>query len=155
MAAIPQRVRQERRPPGTARVPVFRRLVWLAFVAGWTTALLTPHPVSLAHEVLPEAAQFPSFKLAHVTCYAIMTVLTGWLRAGGRARGVLLAFLCAHAFLTEFFQQFVPGRSMSLTDTGFDLAGILIGLAVTRKWWLMESLAPLLTAGHDTNEHRP
>lgn len=137
MGVTLQTVREKPQALAAARVPMQRRLVWLTFVAGWTTALLTPHPVSLAQDVLPRDALFPSFKLAHVTCYAIMTILSGWLRAGGRARVVLLAFLCVHAFLTEFFQQFVPGRTMALTDAGFDLAGVLIGLAVTRKWWLM------------------
>ncbi len=118
--------------PGAA----VRWLVWFVFVAVWTTALLSPQPVELARHILPEDSLFPSFKSAHLACYAIMAVLSGWVRVPPGWRWWLLLFLSAHAFGTEFLQQFVPGRTASLVDVLIDHIGSLIGLALSRRWWL-------------------
>jgi VanZ family protein len=112
-----------------------RWLLWLLPLAAWTTALLTPQPVQLADAVLPDSLQFPSFKLLHVGAYAVLAVLAGWLRAPPRVRWLLLVFLSAHAMGTEYFQRFVPLRTPSWGDVGWDHLGLLLGLALSWKWW--------------------
>ena len=121
--------------PAAGPAGTLRWLIWVTFVAGWTASLLTPHPVRLAHEVLPEEVQFVSFKSAHVVCYAVMAVLSGWLHVAPPRRWLLLVFLSAHAGLTELLQLYVPGRTASWADVGIDHVGILIGLALTQRWW--------------------
>ncbi len=66
--------------------------------------------------------------------YAFLTVFISWLPLR-RWRWLLLAFLSLHAVGTEFFQQFVPGRTGKLTDVVIDHAGMLLGLALTWKRW--------------------
>lgn len=113
-----------------------RWLVWIAFATAWTAALLSPQPVELAKRILPEDSLFSSFKTAHITCYAMMAVLGGWLGVPPAGRWLLLFFLSSHAFGTEFLQQFVPGRTASFFDVFIDHVGLLIGLVLSRKWWM-------------------
>lgn len=105
-------------------------LLWLGFVTGWTIALLTPQPVELAREMLPDEALFPSFKLAHLGCYAFLAGFGLRLIPNASGRGWLLAFASGHAFLTEFLQQFVPGRTATLFDVGVDHLGIAAGVLI-------------------------
>jgi VanZ family protein len=114
----------------------WRWLLWVFFVGVWTAALLTTEPVDVAQAVLPPPIIFPAAKLLHVSAYALLAVLSGWLFLPGRWRWVLLVFMCFHAFGTEFFQQFVPERGPSLWDVGIDHIGIAIGLTISCKWWL-------------------
>ena len=116
--------------------PLVRWLVWIVFVTIWTAALLSPHPVELAKQILPEDSLFSSFKSAHVSCYAIMAILSGWVQVSPARRWWLLLFLSGHAFGTELLQQFVPGRTTSFFDVLIDHVGLLIGLALSRKWWV-------------------
>jgi VanZ family protein len=117
------------------QIDTLRWLIWLAFVTSWTVALLTPEPAVLAESVLSEEALPGSFNLAHLSCYAVMSALSGWLRVPASRRWLLLAFLSSHAFLTEFAQAFIPGRSASLADVAIDHLGILIGVVATYRWW--------------------
>jgi VanZ family protein len=114
----------------------WRWLLWTLFVVVWTTALLTTEPVHVAHAVLAQRAIFPTSKLLHLTAYALMAILSGWLFVRAQWRWLLLVFMSLHAAGTEFFQQFVPERGPSLWDVGIDHVGIAIGLAISCKWWL-------------------
>jgi VanZ family protein len=114
----------------------WRWLMWTVFVVLWTTALLTTEPVHVAHAVLAPRVVLPTAKLLHVSAYAFVAVLSGWLIVPPRWRWLLLVFMCVHAFGTEFFQQFVPERGPSLWDVGIDHVGIAIGLTISCKWWL-------------------
>ena len=114
----------------------WRWLLWTVFLIVWTTALLTTEPVHIARAVLAPPAILPTAKLLHVSAYAFLAVLSGWLFVPARWRWVLLLFMCLHAFGTEFFQQFVPERGPSLRDVGIDHIGIAIGLALSSRWWL-------------------
>jgi len=114
----------------------WRWLLWAVFVVGWTAALLTTEPVHVAQAVLAPPVIFPTAKLLHVSAYALLAVLSGWLIVPGRWRWILLIFMCFHAFGTEFFQQFVPERGPSLWDVGIDHVGIAIGLTISCRWWL-------------------
>src|SRR5437660_794554 len=85
---------------------LWRWLIWLAFLVAWTVALLTPQPVQIADELLPEQAHFSAAKSLHVISYLILTVLTSWLPVSTRVRRGLLFLPTLHACATEYFQQF-------------------------------------------------
>jgi VanZ family protein len=109
--------------------------LWVLYIAAWSIALLTPHPVRVAEAVLPAGTQFLSAKTLHVAAYLVLTILTGSLGTRRAWRWVLLAFLSAHAMGTEYFQQFVPPREGSWRDVGLDHIGICLGVLLAWKWW--------------------
>jgi VanZ family protein len=110
-------------------VPVLA--LWVLLLAGWTVALLTPDPVRLAREVLPDQVEFPAAKLLHLAAYAVLAALAGGLRPLGRWRWVLLVVLSLHGMGTEYGQQFVDLRGPSVRDVLIDHAGILLGVLAT------------------------
>ena len=134
--------------------PRFRWAVWSLYLAAWSAALLTPHPMGVARALLPSDLRFLAAKALHVSAYALLAILTGWLRAGPRGRWLLLALLSGHAFATEFGQRFVALRSASWRDVGLNHLGLLLGVALTCSWWRSSAraaspqagLAPLATA---------
>jgi VanZ family protein len=105
------------------------------FLLGWTTALLMPNPQYWAEPLVPHQAFYPSAKTLHVCSYAVLAILAGWVKAPVRARWFLLLFLSAHAFGTEGLQLFVPGRTGTITDVGFDHLGLYLGLLASWRWW--------------------
>jgi VanZ family protein len=115
--------------------PLLPWVVWLALLAAWTVALLTTHPVRLGKEVLPEAALFPLGKGLHVSVYAALTALLGWLPVGPRWHWLLLGGLLLHGAATEYLQTFVEGRNGSVHDVVLDWLGVALGLAVSWRWW--------------------
>jgi VanZ family protein len=119
-----------------------RWVIWGICVAVWTLALVTPQPAEIAQDVLPQQAHFPISKTLHVSAYAFLTALAAWLRVRGPKRWLLVAFLSLHGFLTEYIQNFVPLRTGTWRDVGLDHLGILLGLAVSWKWWRAGRLAP-------------
>ena len=112
-----------------------RWVIWGVYVIAWTTALLTTQPVKWERLALPNWAGYPTAKGLHVSAYALMTILTGWLRAPGRWRWLLLVLVSCHGMGTEFCQQFVPERHPAWQDVGWDHLGILLGLALSWRWW--------------------
>jgi VanZ family protein len=126
----------ERRAASASWFPSrLRWTAWGVYVAAWTAALLTSYPVEVAHEVLPEEHIYSTSKTLHVSAYAVLTVLSGWLCVAPRRRWLLLLFLSAHAMGTEYLQGFVPMRGPSWADVGFDHVGIVWGLILSWKWW--------------------
>ena len=106
-------------------------------VVAWTTLLVIPFPAP---------GQWPLFdppvsnktllgKAGHVLAYALMTVLTAWLRLGFRTRLLFLFFLMAHAVTTEWVQLHLSGRTGTVDDVVLNQLGILLGLVVSWKWW--------------------
>jgi VanZ family protein len=117
----------------------FRWLIWSAYAMAWTLALLTPQPIRVAQATFgPETGHLAS-KGLHISAYTLFTVLSAWLRARLPWRWLLPAFVSAHAFLTEYLQQFVPERTPSLGDVGLDHLGIALGMILAWKWWLESS----------------
>jgi VanZ family protein len=123
-------------------------VLWLAFVLAWTAALLVPSPDRIARallaRVLPGAEGNHDLdvslwwfsKSLHVIVYALLAILSGWLRVPWRSRWLLLVFISAHGFCTEFLQHFVVSRHGSLRDVGLDHLGAAIGVGLSWKWWL-------------------
>ena len=116
------------------RSQLFRWLLWAAYVALWTTALLTTFPLAVRDRIVPAQYGFPASKTLHVAAYAVFTVLTGWLPLSRRWRWGVLGLVALHAWGTEYVQQFV-GRTGSLRDVGLDHAGIVLGLLLSWKLW--------------------
>lgn len=119
----------------------WRWAVWLGFLMLWSIALLVPDPVGLLRQHVPEGVEFSdseTFQMAkalHVAAYATAAILTGWLRALGSWRWLLLLFWFLHAGATELGQRLIPGRHGSLRDVALDHAGLLLGLAASWRWW--------------------
>src|SRR5262245_61996637 len=109
-----------------------RAALWLLAVAAWTAALLRPEPSAVEAATLPpDAAPFAS-KVLHVAAYAFLTLLSLWQLIPRPARVGLVLGLIGHALTTEYLQQFVPPRTASWVDVGFNLVGILAGLLTAR-----------------------
>jgi VanZ family protein len=113
-----------------------RWLIWGLFLAAWSLALLTPHPVHVAKAILHSESSFYFAKGLHISAYAVLAILTGWLRVSAPERWVLLALLFLHALATEVLQSFVPERGPDLVDTARDHVGLLIGVLLSWRWWL-------------------
>ncbi len=119
-----------------ARARKVRWLVWSVYAALWTTALIVPIPDKHSWG-LPEMQfdlKFFVAKSAHLSCYALFAMLTGWLRAPRQWRWLLMFVLMGHATLTEMIQEQV-GRGGALHDVALDHVGIAVGLVLTWKWW--------------------
>lgn len=72
-------------------------------------------------------------KLAHVGVYFCLSLSVALPLYVYRIRGILLFFIggifcVGFAFLDEYHQSFVAGRSSSFTDVGIDSIGVLLGL---------------------------
>jgi len=119
-----------------------RWILWFLYVAAWSAALLTSHPVKVAGSVLPDdTIRFITAKSLHVAAYFVLTVLTAWQRVPRPWMWLLLTFLTFHALATEGLQNFVPLRSGTWADVAIDHIGIVLGLIVTWKWWLVNRAA--------------
>ena len=57
------------------------------------------------------AVGFLIFKGLHLSMYALLAYLTGWLRASLPVRLLLLFAITAHGGLTEWLQTWIPSRS--------------------------------------------
>lgn len=114
---------------------IARSLGWCLCLALWTVGLLTLFAARVGQAVTPEAIHFSAAKFLHVSAYAFLTVYLKWLPLR-RGRWLMLAFLSLHAFSTEFFQLFVPGRHGALSDVLIDHLGLALGMALTWKRWL-------------------
>src|SRR3989442_9855984 len=85
--------------------PTWRWLALGVFVVLWTTALVLPLPDERSWPVaISPGRKYFFAKTGHVCAYAIMTILSGWLRVPFRFRLLLLFFLMAHAAATEWIQ---------------------------------------------------
>ena len=112
-----------------------RWVIWVLYVIAWTKALLTENPVRPGNNPALQYQLFLFSKTVHVTAYALLAALSGWLHVPPRSRWLLLVFMSLHAFLTEFGQHFYETRHPSLRDVGLDHLGILLGVLLTWSWW--------------------
>jgi len=122
---------------------VTRWLIWLAVVIVWTVGLQYP---------VPEPTRIPASdfivtnkviigKAMHVIVYALIAVLSAWVWTPLRYRWLMMFFLMLHAWGTEMLQEALEPwchRGGSLSDVGFDVIGIMLGVAISWKWWTTE-----------------
>jgi VanZ family protein len=119
----------------------WRWTIWILYTLLWSTALLVPDPIKFLRGHAPRGIElsdnltYVMAKSLHVSAYATAAILTGWLRAPSPWRWVLLLFWFLHADATELGQLLVPGRHGDLRDVAFDHVGLLIGLALSWRWW--------------------
>ena len=110
----------------------FRRQLslWLP-VAAYTAFIFW---LSSAPRPIPRLLRWPgSDKLIHFCEYTPLGVLL--LRAFSLSRvGPAFLFGVGVGTLDEIYQGFVPTRHASPWDVLADLAGVLIGLAIYRRW---------------------
>jgi hypothetical protein len=123
-----------------------RWLLWSLYAIAWTTALLYPIKPETGVQVLDEFISPNRYLIAksvHVTAYAVFTILTAWLHAPLRYRWLLMFVLMAHGTATELGQLGMnelgwSQRTGGLPDVGFDNLGVLLGVLLSRKWWIAE-----------------
>jgi len=93
---------------------------------GWLFPGASPASLDLLHAVVRKGA--------HVTEFAILALLwyraLDWRGSGWRAKAALTAFVLAAGFgaLDEAHQMFVPSRTASIVDVGWDSLGAVLGL---------------------------
>lgn len=123
---------------------MIRWLVWTAYAILWTYLLVFPVPPSIpqAIEEFSPGLKDHVAKAVHLTAYATFAVLSAWLRAPQRFRILLVAFLMLHGVATELIQLRLSYRNGSLSDALFDHLGVLLGIAVSWKWWTAPDAAP-------------
>jgi VanZ family protein len=112
---------------------------WLAlglYVLVLTTALVLPAAAvgNWPAQLSLDQKKFIA-KSGHVCAYALMTILSGWLRVPVRFRLLLLFFLMAHAAATEWIQLNLSHRDGTVQDVVLDHLGIAAGLIVSWRWW--------------------
>src|SRR5437660_1716500 len=80
-------------------------------------------------------------KGTHIAVYAFLAGLSAWVPLAARYRWLMMLFVMAHATATELLQVALHDwchRGGTLGDVAFDQIGILLGAAVTWKWWTRE-----------------
>jgi VanZ family protein len=81
-------------------------------------------------------------KSLHVGAYALLAVLSGWLRPAPRYRWLLAYLVMAHATATEVAQTTTGYRTGELTDVALDHVGIALGMLCAWRWWCAPAAAP-------------
>ncbi len=107
----------------------------------WTVGLELPVPdpgkMPAGEFILTNKYLFA--KTVHVAVYAGLAVLSAWVPLAGRYRWLMMFVLMGHAWGTEMAQEALKPwchRGGSLADVGYDIAGIVVGAAVSWKWWV-------------------
>ena len=119
---------------------MLRWLIWGVYAVLWTAALELPTPEP---EVLPGGETIISYKRlfaksVHVSAYALFAVLSAWMPVPARYRWIMMFILMLHAWGTEMLQEMLVdyfNRGGALSDVAFDVLGIVIGVAISWKWW--------------------
>lgn len=113
---------------------------WLVLVL-WTIGLLRPEPIQMQHELISPALGWVTAKGLHLGVYALLAFFASNLPGTYSNKLICYVILVAHAFATEFFQQWVKERTGSITDVGINLTGIVLGLGlITIKRFFMPGL---------------
>jgi VanZ family protein len=116
----------------------WRWCIWTAYLLLWSAGLLMPVPRD--PWVIGELEGSPRIiftKGLHFSAYALLSILTAWLRVPSRYRFLLMFLIMCHATLTEALQftlEFI-GRNGNLLDVTIDQAGILLGMLLSWRWW--------------------
>jgi len=115
-----------------------RRWLFALFAVLWLLALTLPVPFREPSLLGWQEPPITLAKLLHLVAYACFTMLGAWMQLPPARRGLVLATIAGHAVLSEFLQHLFrtwTGRTGKWTDVALDCAGILIGVALTWKWW--------------------
>jgi VanZ family protein len=115
--------------------PYFRILHAIVLAASlvlWTGALLDPNPVP--PRLQPEEwLKYFLAKSLHVCGYGWCTILGLLLFPALTHRIIFVSVMVWHAIATEIIQSYIPTRTGTPHDVGFDCAGITLACLVV--WW--------------------
>jgi VanZ family protein len=121
-------------------------ILWLPVLL-WAMVIFSFSSIPTAHVSEIHWKDFIVKKSAHITEYAIFTVLLYRALLGSgvsRSKSFFYAFIVSicYAISDEFHQSFTPGREPTLRDVGFDTIGA--SLAILSLWKLLPQLPPKL-----------
>lgn len=121
-----------------------RWLIWISVVIVWTVALEVPisDPGAVPAREFILTNKYVFGKSLHVVAYGLVAVLSAWVPLPGRYRWLMMFFLMGHAWATEMLQMALEPwchRGGSLADVGYDILGIVLGVAATWKSWVKSS----------------
>ncbi len=107
-------------------------LIWMAVIFAFSSQ---PHSGEVTQQYLGDF-NVPVRKCAHMTEYMILYFLTRWSTVGTTDSALirrLLPFILsvAYACTDEYHQNFVPGRSATVSDVMVDSIGVTIGCLLT------------------------
>jgi VanZ family protein len=100
-------------------------VVWLLSLVVWTAKLLDPQPIPQGLEP-PVDWAYVLAKTLHVAGYFWCTFGGLWLWKSMRWRLLFAGFMVWHGIGTEIGQSYIPTRSGSVKDVGFDAFGITL-----------------------------
>lgn len=114
-----------------------RWLIWGLFLIVMTAGLVMPVSTSTSArlEEWLQRRRVLAAKAAHVVAYAVLAILSGWLKVAVRRRWLLVFFLMVHAPITELLQLHMANRHGCLEDVAFDHLGLFLGVVVSWQWW--------------------
>ncbi|MFO0938212.1 MAG: VanZ family protein [Gemmataceae bacterium] len=104
-------------------------IVWIASLSVWTWLLLDPSPVPPSLKPEPTMSYFLA-KSLHVCGYGWCTLLGLWLLRKLPWRILFAGFMVWHGIATEIIQSYIPTRTGSEKDVGFDTLGISLACLV-------------------------
>lgn len=110
-------------------------MAWILYVLVLSRALLMELPIAPPQDKRRQEELFLFSKTVHVVAYAGFAILSGNLRLPRPYRWGLILIMSLHAMGTEYGQTFLKTRHPSWRDVGLDHIGMLIGLAISWKWW--------------------
>ena len=115
--------------------------LWLGLLFIWTLGLITPG-TWFGQATSVKVGEVGVAKILHFSIYAGLAGSAGWLPLPRFWRLIIaLPLLSAHGALTEVAQLLVPAREGCVRDWMIDTAGIVLGLAITWRWWPKDSAA--------------
>ncbi|HVL14866.1 MAG TPA: VanZ family protein [Gemmata sp.] len=108
-------------------------VVFAVFLGLWTWKLLEPNPVpEKVTEGWSLSRKYVAAKVLHVGAYGFLTLLAAWLPVRRNYFWGFVGLLMLHGIATEVGQSYVPNRTGSATDVGFDWLGIALALLALR-----------------------
>jgi VanZ family protein len=110
---------------------------WL-LVVFWMSAIFALSSIPSLQVPFAHSYDFVLRKLAHISEYAVLTILLWWalqLYTGSRVQAWLLAALAAalYGLSDEWHQSWIVGRYGSFRDVGIDAVGIAASFALAQR----------------------
>ena len=106
--------------------------IWIISLIIWTFLLLDPNPIPPLLQPEP-SLRYLLAKTLHVCGYGWCTLLGLWFWRSLTWRIVFSGVMVWHGIATEIIQSYIPTRTGSEKDVGFDTLGITLACLVT--WW--------------------
>lgn len=122
-------------PSASAWRKLLPLLAWVLYVLFLSRALLMELPIEPPQDKHRQEQLFLFSKTVHVLAYAGFAILSGGLRLPRPQRWGLILIMSLHALGTEYGQTFLESRHPSWQDVGFDHIGMMLGIAISWKWW--------------------